>query len=84
MPSWKLFDSQPVSYRESVLPPQVTARLAIEAGVSLGWEKYIGSQGDVMGLNHFGASAPYETLLEKFDFTPEAAVEQAMRLLGRE
>ena len=84
MPSWKFFDSQPVSYRESVLPPQVTARLAIEAGVSLGWTRYVGSAGDVMGLNHFGASAPYGTLIENFGFTPEKVAERTLRLLSKE
>ncbi|MBE9508277.1 MAG: transketolase, partial [Chloroflexi bacterium] len=60
MPSWELFDAQPASYREAVLLPQVTARLAIEAGVSMGWDKYIGPDGDTVCLDHFGASAPYK------------------------
>jgi len=83
MPSWELFDAQPLEYQESVLPPQVTARLAIEAGVTLGWTKYIGPTGEVLGLERFGASAPYQVLVEKFGFTAEAVVERVMRLLGK-
>ncbi|MEA3338711.1 MAG: transketolase [Chloroflexota bacterium] len=83
MPSWELFDTQPLEYREAVLPPPVTARLAIEAGVTLGWGKYVGSAGAVIGLDRFGASAPYEVLVEKFGFTAEAVAEWVMRLLGR-
>jgi transketolase len=81
MPSWELFDAQPVSYQESVLPPTVKARLAIEAGVTLGWEKYVGPHGDVMGLARFGASAPYKVLMEQLGFTPEAVAERILRLL---
>jgi len=84
MPSWELFDAQPESYREMVLPPEVTARLGIEAGVTQGWGKYVGWDGDVIGLDCFGASAPYKVLTEKFGFTAQAVVEQALRLLGRE
>jgi len=83
MPSWELFDAQPVEYQESVLPPQVTARLAIEAGATQGWIRYVGPAGDVMGLDRFGASAPYRVLMEKFGFTAEAAAERVMRLLGK-
>ena len=82
MPSWELFDAQPVSYRESVLPPLVTARLAIEAGVTQGWAKYVGLAGDVMGRDEFGASAPYKVLMEKFGFTAEAVAERVLQLLG--
>ena len=84
MPSWELFDAQPASYRESVLPPQVTARLAIEAGVTQGWARYVGLAGDVLGLDRFGASAPYKVLLEQFGFTAETVVGRALRLLGKE
>jgi transketolase len=82
LPCWELFDAQPESYRREVLPPQVTARLAIEAGVTMGWERYVGCTGDVLGLDRFGASAPYKTLMEKFGFTPQAAAERALRLIG--
>jgi transketolase len=81
MPSWELFDAQPREYRDSVLPPLVQARLAIEAGISLGWEKYVGPDGDVLSLDRFGASAPYQVLMEKFGFTAEAAAERVLRLL---
>lgn len=81
MPSWELFDAQPDEYKASVLPPQVTARLAVEAGVSLGWHKYVGPEGDVMSLDRFGASAPYKVLMQEWGFTPEAVAERAMKLL---
>ena len=81
MPSRELFDAQTVAYRDSVLPPPVTPRLAIEAGVSHGWEKYVGTKGDVMGLDRFGASAPYKVLAEKFGFTAEAVAERLLGLL---
>ena len=84
MPSWELFDAQPATYRESVLPPQVTARLAIEAGVTQGWARYVGPAGDVLGLDRFGASAPYKVLMEQFGFTAGAVVERALQLLGKE
>jgi transketolase len=81
MPSWELFDAQPTSYQEAVLPPQVTARLAVEAGVTQGWERYVGPTGDVIGLERFGASAPYKVLMDKFGFTAQAVVERVLRLL---
>jgi len=83
MPSWELFDAQSKSYQESVLPPEVTARLAIEAGVTQGWAKYVGPSGDVIGRDRFGASAPYKVLMEKFGFTAEAVAERALRLISK-
>ncbi len=83
MPSWELFDAQEPAYREWVLPPQVTARLAIEAGVTLGWEKYVGPAGGVIGLDRFGASAPYKVLMEQFGFTPQAVAKRVVELLRR-
>jgi transketolase len=83
MPSWELFDAQERPYREAVLPPDVTARLAIEAGASQGWETYVGAEGDVMAIDHFGASAPYRDLMEAFGFTPQAVVERAIDLLRK-
>ncbi len=71
MPSWELFEAQPSEYRAHVLPPQVTARLAVEAAIPLGWERYVGNNGAVIGMERFGASAPYQVLLEKFGFTVE-------------
>jgi len=82
MPSWELFDRQPESYRQAVLPPHVTARLAIEAGVSQGWHRYVGPAGDVMSIERFGASAPYKVLQEKFGFTAENVAQRALALLG--
>ncbi|MEO8747518.1 MAG: transketolase, partial [Rhodanobacter sp.] len=82
-PSWELFDAQPQSYRDSVLPPAVGARLAVEAGVSQGWERYIGPHGDMISIEHFGASAPAEVLLREFGFTVENVVQRAKTLLGR-
>jgi transketolase len=83
MPSWELFEAQPESYRKSVLLPEVMARLAIEAAVPLGWERYVGAEGAMMGLDRFGASAPYRDLMEKLGFTAEAVAERALQLLGR-
>jgi len=83
MPSWELFDQQPQTYRDQVLPPTVTARLAIEAGVPQGWHHYVGPAGEVIGLNRFGASAPYKTLMENFGFTAENIASRALALLGR-
>ena len=83
MPSWELFDKQPQSYRDEVLPANITARLAIEAGVTLGWSKYVGDHGDVIGLDRYGASAPYQVIYENFGFTAANMVERAKKLLGR-
>ncbi len=82
MPCWELFDAQSVFYRLSVLPPDVPRRLAIEAGVTLGWERYVGEQGAVVGIDRFGASAPYRKLQEEFGFTPDRVAERAERLLS--
>ena len=81
MPSWELFNAQPLFYRLNVLPPTTSRRLAIEAGVTLGWERYIGEHGAVIGIDHFGASAPAQVLQEKFGFTATQVVERALRLL---
>jgi transketolase len=81
MPSWELFGRQPKEYRDSVLPPTVRARVSVEAGVKIGWEHYVGSEGRIIGLDHFGASAPGEILFEKFGFTPENVVATARELL---
>lgn len=82
MPSWELFEAQPHAYREAVFPPTVTARIAIEAGITLGWERYVGPQGRVIGLDHFGASAPYEVLYQQFGLTVEHLVAEARTLLA--
>ena len=81
MPSWELFDAQPPAYREGVLPPSVRARLAIEAGVSMGWHKYVGDAGGVCARDDYGASAPYKKLMEAFGFTPQRVVEEALKVI---
>jgi len=83
MPSWELFEKQPESYRRDVLPTQIKARIAIEAGRTQGWWRYVGENGDVVGLDHFGASAPYKILYEKFGITADRVVEKVLKLLGR-
>jgi transketolase len=84
MPSWDIFEHQPQSYREEVLPPAVTARLAVEQGSVLGWAEYVGPHGRVIGMKTFGASAPLKELQRKFGFEPEHVVSVAMELLGRD
>jgi transketolase len=84
MPSWDIFEHQPQSYRESVLPPAVTARLAIEQGSVLGWERYVGPAGEVIGMKTFGASAPLKELQRKFGFEPDRIVAAAKTLVGRD
>ncbi|MCX7825146.1 MAG: transketolase [Verrucomicrobiae bacterium] len=81
MPSWDLFEKQSPEYRVSVLPCKVWARLAVEAGVSLGWKRWVGGRGRVVGLDRFGASAPYKVLAEKFGFTAANVVQAANELL---
>ena len=81
MPCWELFEQQPKDYQDGVLPPAVTARLAIETGVTQGWERYTGSHGDVIGLNRFGASAPVDVVMEQLGFTAENAAVRAKALL---
>ena len=78
-PSWKLFEEQDETYHESVLPKNITARLAVEAGATLGWERYAKS---VIGLDHYGASAPYKVIFEKFGFTVENVVSKAKELIA--
>jgi transketolase len=81
MPSWELFEAQPQAYRDAVLPPSVTARLAVEAGSPLGWYKYVGLRGDVVGMVRFGASAPAKALFEHFGFTAEHVAARALSLV---
>ncbi|HCV00281.1 MAG TPA: transketolase, partial [Dehalococcoidia bacterium] len=83
MPSWELFAEQPQSYRDEVLPPQVTARIAVEAGTSLGWERYVGTAGEVVGIDRYGASAPGNVMMERYGFTVEAITRQAASLVER-
>ncbi|MEW6141577.1 MAG: transketolase [Chloroflexota bacterium] len=83
LPSWELFDTQPLEYRESVLPLKVKARVSIEAGVTVGWEHYIGLDGIAIGLNRFGASAPGPVLYEQFGLTARRMADEAKRLIRR-
>ncbi|MEJ8543900.1 transketolase [Brevibacillus borstelensis] len=81
MPSWELFERQPQEYRVAVIPPSVKARLAVEMGSPLGWERYVGDGGKVLGINTFGASAPGERIMKEYGFTVENVVEEAEKLL---
>jgi transketolase len=83
MPSWDIFEDQPKSYRDSVLPPEMTARVAVEQASVLGWERYVGAAGRVIGMHTFGASAPLKELQRRFGFEPEGVVAVAKELLGR-
>jgi len=82
MPSWELFEAQPEEYRNAVLPPSVSARLAVEAGISQGWNKYIGDRGDILCIDRFGVSAPGKVLFKEFGFTAENVAYRARRLLS--
>ena len=82
LPSWELFDLQDAAYRESVLPKAVKKRLSVEAGITMGWCRYVGDEGATIGIDHFGASAPGEVVLEKFGFTVDNIVTQAKALLA--
>jgi transketolase len=83
MPSWELFEEQPQAYRDAVLPPDVPARLAVEAGVPQGWHRYVGLAGDVVSIERYGASAPHRVLMREFGFTPEHVAERAQALVRR-
>jgi len=83
MPSWELFEKQPQSYRDEVLPPTITTRLAIEAASPFGWERYVGLKGAVIGVNRYGASAPYQVIAEKLGFTSANVVKRAHELLKK-
>jgi transketolase len=83
MPSWELFEKQDGAYKDSVLPPAITARVSIEMAATLGWDRYVGPKGKSIGMHSFGASAPLKDLLKKFGFGPEQVVAAAKQLLGR-
>jgi transketolase len=83
MPSWDIFEHQPQAYRDSVLPPNVTARVAVEQASTFGWERYVGISGEVVGMNTFGASAPLKELQRKFGFEPDHVVGAAKQQLAR-
>ncbi|MFC1516634.1 transketolase [Thermodesulfobacteriota bacterium] len=83
MPSWELFEKTGQEYKDQVLPPDVPVRIAVEAGQPMGWRRYVGDRGTVIGIADFGASAPGGTVMEKFGFTPENVVEKALALLKK-
>jgi transketolase len=81
MPCWELFERQDQAYREQVLPPRVTARVAVEAGIELGWDRYLGPRGRFIGMTGYGASAPAGVLFKHFGLTPEHVIAEAKALL---
>jgi transketolase len=84
MPCWELFDAQPVEYRDAVLPPAVGVRLAVEAGASMGWHRYVGDRGDVLAVDRFGASAPGNVVQREYGFTVDNVCARAQRLTHQE
>jgi len=83
MPSWELFEALPQSERDAVLPPSVGARLAVELGVSQGWDRYVGARGDMLGVERFGASAPSDVVLREYGFTVDEVCRRALACLDR-
>ncbi len=83
MPSWELFERQDAAYKESVLPPSVTARVSVEMASTFGWERYTGAKGKMIGMHSFGASAPLKDLLKKFGFSSDKVVAVAREVLGK-
>ena len=83
MPSWELFEKTSQKYKDKILLPDVKIRIAIEAGIPMGWERYVGDHGQILGISRFGASAPGGTVMEKFGFTPENIVQRTLELLKR-
>ena len=82
MPSWELFEQQPIEYQNQVLPPQITRRIAVEAGIRQGWDRYLGRDGRFVGMSTFGASAPAGTLYKHFGITTERIVSEVKASLG--
>jgi transketolase len=82
LPSWELFEEQPQSYRDQVIPPAVQARVCVEAGATLGWERFAGDRGAIVGLERFGASAPGQTVLDHLGFTPRHVADEAQRVVS--
>ena len=83
MPCWELFLEQPQEYQDQVITPEVKARLAVEAGVPLGWHQWVGDGGDIIGINKFGASAPASENFKQYGFTVENVVQRAKKLVGK-
>ena len=84
MPSWELFEEQDQTYKDSVFPEKITARIAIEQGSVMGWDRYVGRLGAIVGMHSFGASAPMKALASKFGFEPEKIVELAKKQLEKQ
>ena len=84
LPCWELFDAQEGAYRDEVLPPAVRKRVAVEVGATFGWERWVGDEGAIVGLDHYGASAPAGTIFEKFGFTSERVADVARKVVGEE
>jgi len=83
MASWELFKEQQKNYRDTVLPPDITKRLAVETGASFGWCEWTGNEGDIIGVDKFGASAPYKDIFEHYGFTVENVVKRSKALLNK-
>jgi transketolase len=83
LPSWELFERQPQEYRDSVLPPGVTARVAVEQASTQGWDRFVGPKGHIIGMGTFGSSAPLKDLQKKFGFLSESVAQAAKRVLGK-
>jgi transketolase len=83
MPSWELFEKQSQAYRDSVLPPSVLARVSVEAASVLGWDRYVGPGGAIIGMHTLGSSAPIKDLMKKFGFTPEKVLAAAKQQLAK-
>jgi transketolase len=84
MPCWELFERQDQAYRDDVLPPGVTARVSVEAGVTLGWRRWVGDEGDCIGIDgRFGASAPYQTIMRELGFTAENIAARTLAVVER-
>jgi transketolase len=83
MPSWEIFEQQDQAYKDSVLPPAITARVSVEMAATLGWERYVGPKGQMVGMHSFGESAPLKDLLKKFGFVPETVVEAAKKAIAK-
>jgi len=82
MPSWELFEKQPESYRNQVLPPNITKRVAVEAGSTFGWQRWVGSEGEIIGIDRFGASAPGGVAMEKLGISVERICDCVRKLVG--
>jgi transketolase len=83
MPSWELFERQSKEYRDSVLPPEITARVSVEQAVTFGWDRYVGPRGRMIGMHTFGESAPFKALYAKFGFVPDNIMAAVRELLGK-